>query len=494
MANVLAFLSGQSRRDWSQQELAEFYRVERALVQAGLTVVTDRGLSDEGDPWFVFCRAEDGEVVVHFACIDGRYVIGGPAYDRIVSGPDIRSITTELVSQHPLMQRRVLREDNIILHPSALLIAIVATALLKSAEAQAHGELDPDRSRGASADNSATAGGTEYIHNTILETRHVAAMIFAAMFAVGLAPDSGHPVWEGPIGMTPAPPDEANADRPVDAKVGLDLSGSFEQNSWAFDNSTTGDYVELNDSALLTSKETISFLSLVAVLNDIAAPCSQQADMNASAIAEICGVASAPLFKPDSQYTEKVASVVPSALIEIELDFSVAGMPAIDSLKLHGSEGAATTEFQIVAALPSILQPFLSHGVTVDVSGMSAGNVLLALNFHPIAEVSAQTEPDSLTFPAPSNVASATDHPAVIYTANSALTLDHIVQYIERFIDHTPYVNVLSADGDVVFYDVAALKVGEGAPSLDSITWEFADGRSISLVGSRMELPHEIAA
>ena len=56
-------------RDWTAQELAEFYRVEAALVTSGMRVESERGLSDEGDPWFIFCRSEDKEVIAHFARI-----------------------------------------------------------------------------------------------------------------------------------------------------------------------------------------------------------------------------------------------------------------------------------------------------------------------------------------------------------------------------------------------------------------------------------------
>ena len=43
----------------------------------------ERGLSDEGDPWFAFCRPDDGEVIVHIAQIGGVYVLAGPSYDGI---------------------------------------------------------------------------------------------------------------------------------------------------------------------------------------------------------------------------------------------------------------------------------------------------------------------------------------------------------------------------------------------------------------------------
>lgn len=89
--------------DWSSRELAEFYRVEGALVQAGLRIETERGLSDEGDPWFAFCRPDEGEVIVHIARIGDLYVLASPSYDGIASGNDIAELVRDLVSRHPLI-------------------------------------------------------------------------------------------------------------------------------------------------------------------------------------------------------------------------------------------------------------------------------------------------------------------------------------------------------------------------------------------------------
>ena len=64
--------------DWTRDEIAELYRIEHALVQSGLTVEIERGISDEGDPWFVFCRS-DGEVLIHLTRFDGFYRLYSPA-------------------------------------------------------------------------------------------------------------------------------------------------------------------------------------------------------------------------------------------------------------------------------------------------------------------------------------------------------------------------------------------------------------------------------
>src|ERR1700722_1745920 len=86
--------------DWSSQEIAEFYRVEAALVQAGVRVFVDRGVTDEGDPWFVFCRETDGEVIVHFARINGNYLIAAESIGPPIRGPDFRSAMAQLGSRN----------------------------------------------------------------------------------------------------------------------------------------------------------------------------------------------------------------------------------------------------------------------------------------------------------------------------------------------------------------------------------------------------------
>ena len=94
-------------RDWSVAEVAEFYRVEAALVQGGVAVETERGLSDEGEPWFVFCRADTGDVIVHIARIGANYVLAGPAFGGIAQGKDIHLMIADLLSRHPTVEMRM---------------------------------------------------------------------------------------------------------------------------------------------------------------------------------------------------------------------------------------------------------------------------------------------------------------------------------------------------------------------------------------------------
>ena len=136
-ANVLAFFrpANKSGGDWTQAELAEFYRVEGALQQAGISVVTDRGISDQGEPWFVFCREDSEEIIAHFARIGGEYVIVSNLAPGMARGRDFTSLIRNMLSAHPFVfAKAAARHQNIYLHPAALLAALVATAFMNSVD------------------------------------------------------------------------------------------------------------------------------------------------------------------------------------------------------------------------------------------------------------------------------------------------------------------------------------------------------------------------
>jgi hypothetical protein len=99
--------------------------VEHALGQAGITVETDRGITDEGDPWFVFCR-ECGDVVVHVARFNGYYRLYSPALLKPLVGPTFAALTKSFVSG----LRSPMQEDaSVSIHPAALLSVLIATII-----------------------------------------------------------------------------------------------------------------------------------------------------------------------------------------------------------------------------------------------------------------------------------------------------------------------------------------------------------------------------
>lgn len=161
MSTVIPFSRPASGRhgNWSQQELAEFYRVEAALLRAGFSIASEHGLSDEGEPWFVFCRP-DGDAIIHFARIDGSYLVASDALDRPVRGPDFRTLIDQIARLHPdlLPIPAAGRGTTLVVHPAALLAALVAAAALSLSSEDAHAgplEAGPDDTTGTAVSREA---------------------------------------------------------------------------------------------------------------------------------------------------------------------------------------------------------------------------------------------------------------------------------------------------------------------------------------------------
>ena len=130
--------------DWSNQELATLFRVKRLLDAAGVRVETDRGVTDEGDPWFVFCDTK-GEVFIHLCRIRSTYLLDSPNITSPLSGRDFNELI-ESFTQQKLLNRddqpdlathrvvRMRKDGNVFMHPSTMLAALVWTVFLASEE------------------------------------------------------------------------------------------------------------------------------------------------------------------------------------------------------------------------------------------------------------------------------------------------------------------------------------------------------------------------
>jgi hypothetical protein len=132
-SHVIAFLRPTPRHsDWSSEEIAELYRIEHALLRARIPLQTDRGITDEGDPWFVFCRA-DGEVLAHITRLDGQYYLYSPGLSVPLTGRRFTELSKSFVGQIP-SQFPSPRADGVQLfvHPSAMLAIIIGTIFVAS--------------------------------------------------------------------------------------------------------------------------------------------------------------------------------------------------------------------------------------------------------------------------------------------------------------------------------------------------------------------------
>ncbi len=121
---------------WSNQEIAEFYRVTELLSQAGLAVSLDSGVTDEGDPWQVFYREDTGDVIAHFARINGQFVVACPPTGDVQRGTNLRDMVASMMRSQPLFTATAGRsKGNVYLHPGMVLSAFVALAYMLAVDA-----------------------------------------------------------------------------------------------------------------------------------------------------------------------------------------------------------------------------------------------------------------------------------------------------------------------------------------------------------------------
>jgi len=89
------------RRAWSNHELAQFHRMIANLSNVGFALETDSGVTDEGDPWFVFCDGNSDEIFAHFARISGEYVVCAPCLDRSLTRTTLRQLVDAFIDLCP---------------------------------------------------------------------------------------------------------------------------------------------------------------------------------------------------------------------------------------------------------------------------------------------------------------------------------------------------------------------------------------------------------
>ena len=91
------------RQGWSKHELAHLHSAAELMRAGGMSIRTDRGVTDEGDPWFVFCVDETGEVIAHFARIDGKYIACVPFRSGALTEPILPDLIEQFLQQHKFL-------------------------------------------------------------------------------------------------------------------------------------------------------------------------------------------------------------------------------------------------------------------------------------------------------------------------------------------------------------------------------------------------------
>ena len=544
-AQILSFTSARARepatRDWSHQELAEFYRVESALLQAGLQLESERGVSDEGDPWFVFCRADTGEVFIHFARVDGWYVVDGAALGSPSRGRDFGALVRDLISSHPLATVRR-PGTNVMLHPAALLIALVGAAFFHSGKAKA-ADLSSDHAHAADAAKAGdrraltfNAGGSAPVADAgggravTLDASEVAAVLTGV--AIGLRSAAAEAATPAPA-STPgaislaslAPPPAATPIGSLGAVAGV--------------------------LAALPMGDARAALTVMAVFHDLARTPTSTA-------APVAAPVSTPSASTDAALRPDLAAAAPAAATPVTHDAAApqlvvhlasGPLPQIEALALVNADGAlmhvAEDRVVHVDQLPTALADMIAHGETVAATTAPAtapaatttpatpdtgtdGNVTPPTDDHVVAtggdahtgasstgggvdphaagtspggtstaptppggsgggQPTDTTPPAGASSPTQTNDTHATapQDTAAAPPAGHSAAIDAAVL---AFVSEVTNVQVMISGKEVVFYDPAILMPLGFGVALDSITWRLEDGSSVSLVGTAPEL------
>jgi hypothetical protein len=194
---------------WTNEELAELYRVEHSLFQAGLAVETECGVSDEGDPWFVFCH-RDGHVIVHAARIDGLYHLHCATLPAPLTGRSFGAIAKTFVEKLAKTQKAG-PSGRVVAHPSALLSLLVAASVL-SVDAVLHNSAHASELSPATHDHLSASNLAPRAPNATL-ARELADIFFSAVWRSPEGSGEREAIWQavenaavGLCALSEAPP------------------------------------------------------------------------------------------------------------------------------------------------------------------------------------------------------------------------------------------------------------------------------------------------
>lgn len=145
-ASTVTYIPNSSEKtpnvEWPAADLADFYRIFGVLQRSGFNVEFVHGVTDEGDLWAVFEHTKTNQEVLNISLINCVYSILNSVTDECIEGSSLAEITSIIDSKTQNSQRfhsrssfdedklKGLENNNVIMHPSACLIAFTATALL----------------------------------------------------------------------------------------------------------------------------------------------------------------------------------------------------------------------------------------------------------------------------------------------------------------------------------------------------------------------------
>jgi hypothetical protein len=484
---VLSFLRRPAdSSDWNQQELAEFYRVESALLQGGLSVTTDRGISDEGDPWFVFCRADNEEVIAHFARVGREYVIVSNLHSGVIRGTDFRLLIRRMIDSHPLMLPLKRNPgQKILLHPAALLTAMLASAYFLASE--------KDATNGSSLPEVNAKNGS-----ITSQFGHKFAVLAAASLAAIWIENQADAVFKflenTLLFQGTAPSDDSGAHVAQFSHEVASLDTAITQ---AIRDVELGAHrIDLSSSnALVTQHDEGNGLPTpvnpgnVALTNGI--------DENSVNLAAPSNVPAndrlaASHSNPVASDTDSAASATNLLSITAAKDITPAMLASGQLAPTSTTSQPAPSVNPIVTTTEAVVQLATFDTVNPSIQPIVLSNGAVPLNLA-LEQASAQvgldtnlpqssTAAPSNTTAAPSNTASSPTPPV------ASASISQIMQTVESFLQDTPKFEITISGSNVVIIDT---KLSDASsPDFGVLTWDLHNGSTLSIVGI---IPHHHA-
>ena len=465
-------------------DIAEFYRVEAVLVQSGLQVTSARGLTDEGDPWFVFCRAEDDEVIIHFARIDGRYIISSPAYCGNAAGYDFRALVRGMIERHPVLRPKP-SGDNLFMHPAALLVMLVATAFLKSGHAA--------EAASGNGNGGATSGASDAAAD--VKSRAAAAVVMASAATPVTLDATQETLLLSAINaaMVASVPEHtisgATSPAPITGPDGSDNPLTSLASVIPMDRP--------HDMPVVASSGMSPFPVSQSV---VVAPVDPTTPAPAHGTAPIDTVA-IKLSSPDPLHYQLQSDALPPPGAITPFDATPASTPSVLHVSLSGLSEIPHADKVLLQALgvpdtvayaptaPAAISTVIDAGV--HTAAINDAERPATPSVPEAAAVTSNAAPN----PLPDTVrvpVSSSDPGAAVAQGGSGVMAPPDIAAVMRIVLAFEAVEaqptVLLNDHGIIFYDAAAINGHYSA--VKSVTYDFGDGFSISLVGLPVELTH----
>jgi hypothetical protein len=497
-------------RDWTNQELASIYRVKHLLDAAQIPTELDRGLSDEGEPWCVFCTLE-ADVFIHLSRIDGLYWLDSPklpaplnglSFDELVQGFINLSEAGQKLSEDSRKIVRFQKNNSVFLHPSVMLAALVWSLYFDSDEllipsSQADDNHAPDQNsfnpwallgdnlehdglKNTSSEDDAKIWASEALGQDEFKTSTVSSANFPFSVTLGL----------GSIAVASGLILESEW---RDIVLSLLLRGEGAGHSSG--SSSNADVPNALVSMLLQSMDVLA--SFVAQADDEQVPDTDDAAL-ISAEADFRVDEILAKLVELANFLEGARSVSEDVVqqdVSFDLDLPVeslkeyAVLEGMENLLTESELGQAFADETSQSDVVVGLMDFFFGGSSLTTISMDGVTYLIDFSFDDLS-IEGMDLVEQVILDTETNenlVLSATqDQGEAEWDASDALPLfDEIAQqFVFGLLEQSDSIQMVLVQKDLVFFDVAAYQSGEERVQM---SWDTGDGGTVSLLGAKAD-------